>query len=107
MATSKEYIEFVQEQLAEFEGITVRKMFGEYMVYAHGRAILLVCDDTVLVKKRPEVAAVMRGASEGLPYEGAKPHYLCDIEDRALLRRLVPLLEATAPPPRKRKPWET
>lgn len=59
MATSKEYIEFVCEQLAGTENVRYRKMFGEYMVYVNDKPILLVCDNTVMVKKLPEIAELM------------------------------------------------
>lgn len=52
MATSKEYIEFVCEQLDGIENVTYRKMFGEYMVYVNAKPLLIVCDNTVMVKKR-------------------------------------------------------
>ena len=54
MATSKEYIEFVCEQLQGINGVTYKKMFGEYMVYVQGKPLLLVCDNTVMIKKLPE-----------------------------------------------------
>ena len=55
MATSKEYIEFVCEQLDGIENVTYRKMFGEYMVYVNAKPLLIVCDNTVMVKKAPEL----------------------------------------------------
>ena len=73
MATSKDYIEFVCEQLEGIENVTCRKMFGEYMVYVNGKPLLLVCDNTVMVKKAPELAALMQDAPDAVPYEGAKP----------------------------------
>lgn len=76
MATSKEYMEFVYEQMREIDGVRYRKMFGEYMVYINDKPILLVCDNTVMVKKTPEIAALMKDASSGYPYEGAKEHYI-------------------------------
>ena len=54
MATSKEYIEFVCEQLAGTENVRYRKMFGEYMVYVNDKPTLLVCDNTVMVKNCPK-----------------------------------------------------
>ena len=51
MATSKEYIEFVCEQLDGIENVTYRKMFGECMVYVNAKPLLIVCDNTVMVKK--------------------------------------------------------
>ena len=50
MATSKEYIEFVCEQLEGIENVTYKKMFGEYMVYVNAKPIFIVCDNTVTVK---------------------------------------------------------
>lgn len=53
MSTSKEYMQFVLDQLEEFPDVTYRKMFGEYMVYLQGRPVLLVCDNCAMVKKAP------------------------------------------------------
>ena len=103
MATSKEYMEFVLDQLRELDGVSCRKMFGEYMVYVHGKPVLLVCDNTVMVKKLPELAALMEHAPEGCPYEGAKAHYILDIEDRTLTAQVIAVLEKVTPLPRRRK----
>ena len=48
MSTSKEYMQFVLDQLEEFPDVTYRKMFGEYMVYLQGRPVLLVCDNCAM-----------------------------------------------------------
>ena len=103
MATSKEYMEYVCEQLRDIDGVTYKKMFGEYMVYVHEKPVLLVCDNTVLVKKVPELAELMGDAPEGYPYDGAKLHYLLDIEDRELTSRVIAILEPITPIPRRRK----
>lgn len=103
MATSKDYIAFVCDQLRGIENITCQKMFGEYLVYASGKPVLLVCDNTVMVKKLPELAALMQGAPEAYPYEGAKLHYVLDIENRALTEQAVALLEEITPLPKRRK----
>lgn len=102
MATSKDYIEFVCEQLEGVEGVTYKKMFGEYMVYVNAKPLLLVCDNTVMVKKLPEVAPLLHDAPEGIPYEGAKPHYVLDVENRALMRDVIAVLEPVTPLPKKR-----
>ena len=103
MATSKEYMVYVCEQLRDIDGVTYKKMFGEYMVYVHEKPVLLVCDNTVLVKEVPELAELMRDAPEGYPYDGAKLHYLLDIEDRELTSRVIATLEPITPLPRRRK----
>lgn len=102
MATSQEYIEFVCEQLAGTENVRYKKMFGEYMVYVNDKPILLVCDNTVFVKKLPEIEALMSGAECGSPYDGAKEHYILDIENRELTAKAVEILERITPVPKKK-----
>jgi len=103
MATTVDYIEFVCEQLAGVGAVRYRKMFGEYMVYVDDKPLLLVCDNTVFVKILPELAARMAGAETALPYEGAKPHYILDIEDRALALAVIEILEPITPLPKPKK----
>lgn len=103
MATTIDYIEYVCEQLAGVGAVRYRKMFGEYMVYVNDKPLLLVCDNTVFVKILPELAERMAGAETALPYEGAKPHYILDIEDRALTLAVIASLEAITPLPKPKK----
>ena len=63
MATSPNYITYVCDQLAGFQPLRYRKMFGEYMVYLSDRPILTVCDNTVYVKMYPELAQLLDSAS--------------------------------------------
>lgn len=102
MATSKEYMEFVYEQMREISGVSYKKMFGEYMVYINDKPLLLVCDNTVMVKKAPEIAALMKDASCGYPYEGAKEHYILDIEDMELAAKVIAILEPITPVPKRK-----
>ena len=103
MATTKDYIEYVCERLHGAGGLRYRKMFGEYMVYVNDKPVLLVCDNTVFVKIVPELAALMADAERGLPYEGAKEHYILDVEDHGLTERVLTLAEAATPVPEPRK----
>ncbi|MCI5815634.1 TfoX/Sxy family protein [Ruminococcus sp.] len=103
MSTSADYAAFVCEQISPYGECRSRKMFGDYMVYLNDKPVLLVCDSTVFVKKLPETDALLAHAPSGIPYEGAKPHYMLDIENRKLLDRLMPVLEAITPLPRKKK----
>lgn len=82
--------------------MTYKKMFGEYMVYAHEKPVMIVCDNCVMVKKLPELAGEMADAPCGLPYEGGKEHYILDIENAELVARVLPILEANTPLPKKR-----
>lgn len=103
MATSEEYIKFVCEQLADVGAVRYRKMFGEYMVYVNDKPLLLVCDNTVFVKILPELSEVLAGAETVLPYEGGRPHYILDIEDRTLTQTVIGILEPITPLPKPKK----
>ena len=103
MASSQEYLDYVRAQANGPWTLRARKMFGDWMVYADDRPILLVCDNTVFVKIVPELAALMADAERGLPYEGAKEHYILDIDDTDLARQVVAVLEAVTPLPKPKK----
>lgn len=103
MATSEEYIRFVCEQIGGGYAVRYKKMFGEYMVYANDKPVLLVCDNTVYVKKLAELSELMSEAECGLPYEGTKEHYILDIENHELTSEVISILERITPVPRKRK----
>lgn len=75
----------------------------EYMVYLNDKPIITVCDNTVFVKILPELAAYLNDAERGFPYDGAKLHYILDIEDSELLSDVIPILEAVTPLPKPRK----
>lgn len=103
MAASLEYIEFVCEQIKGTGDVRFKKMFGEYMVYVNNKPLLLVCDDTVYVKKSDALGELMRNAPLGMPYNGAKEHYILDIDDEKLTRSVIGVLEAITPVPAPRK----
>ena len=102
MATTADYIEFVCGQICGAGDIRYRKMFGEYMVYVNDKPVLTVCDNTVFVKIVSELDAVMEGADRGFPYEGAREHYILDIEDTEKARAVIGILEPITPLPRRR-----
>jgi TfoX/Sxy family transcriptional regulator of competence genes len=106
MATTLDYIEFVAAQAAGCGIVRYRKMFGEYMVYVNDKPILLVCDNSVFVKTLPCLDALMDDAEKGFPYEGAKEHYILDIDNTELTKAVVTALEAVTsiPKPKKKKP---
>ncbi len=104
MATSAEFIQFVSDQVQPAGNIRYRKMFGEYMLYCDDRPVLLVCDDTVYVKQMPATLNIFatHGVTPdlGTPYDGAKPHYILDIENTDLAIDLVRELARILPLPK-------
>jgi hypothetical protein len=108
MATTRDFIEYVYEQAQDTGAVRYKKMFGEYMVYIDDKPILLVCDNTVFVKILPNLYGLMADAERGFPYDGAKEHYVLDIDNRSLVAKVIAaLLPVTAlPKPRKKKSRE-
>lgn len=108
MASSAEFIEFVYDQVAAAGAVRYRKMFGDYMVYCNDKPVLLVCDDTVYVKQIPETLDmfVAHGVTPdvGIPYTGARPHYILDIENSDLAVDMTRMLARVLPLPKPKKP---
>ena len=72
MASSKEYLEFVLEQLAELDEITYRAMMGEYIIYYRGKIVGGIYDDRLLVKPIKTAITNMPTATYKLQYDGAR-----------------------------------
>ena len=102
MATSVEYIEFVCEKICGNYDKRYKKMFGEYLVYVNEKPIFTVCNNCVFIKKLKEIENLMEGAEEGFPYQGAKEHYILDIENKQLTDKIVEILVEVTPVPKKR-----
>ena len=78
MGTSAATIEFILAKLRDRARFTARAMFGEYALYADGKVVALVCDDLLYVKIVPASSALESVCEQGLPYPGAKPHYIVE-----------------------------
>lgn len=90
MASSKEYLEFILEQLSELDDITYRPMMGEYIIYNHGKVVGGIYDDRFLVKSTPSTIKMMPNAQMELPYEGVKKMILVDeVENKTFLKKLL------------------
>ena len=103
MASSKEYLELVLEQLSELDEITYKVMMGEYIIYYRGKIVGGIYDDRFLVKPTKSAKAMMPDADMELPYEGAKEMILVDdVDDREFLRELVEAIYEELPASKKR-----
>ncbi len=104
MASNKEYLDFILEQLSGLEGITFKQMMGEYILYLNGRIFGGIYDDRFLVKPTKSAAAMMPDADRELPYEGAKEMLLVDnVDNREFLRELVSAMYDELPAPKQKK----
>ena len=103
MASSKDYLEFILEQLSGLNEITHRSMMGEYILYYRGKVFGGIYDDRFLVKPTKSAKAMMPDADMELPYEGAKEMILVDdVYDREFLRELVEAIYEELPASKKR-----
>ena len=104
MASSKEYLEYVLDQLSSLYDITYRAMMDEYIIYYQGKIVGGIYDDRFLVKPTKSALDLMPDASRELPYEGAKEMLLVeDIDDRDFLNELLNAMMDELPTPKKKK----
>ncbi|MGP1440801.1 MAG: TfoX/Sxy family protein [Treponema sp.] len=106
MASSKDYLEFILEQLSELEEITYRAMMGEYIIYYRGKIVGGIYDDRFLIKTVKSAIKYMPNANYELPYTGAKEMLLVDnVDDKDFLTGLFNAIydELPLPKPKKKK----
>ena len=89
MASSKESLQFIMEQLSDSDDISYRPMMGEYILYYRGKIVGGIYDDRLLVKKTKSALEYMPAAACVFPYDGAKEMLLVDeIDDKEFLAKL-------------------
>ena len=104
MASNREYLDFILEQLSGLENITYRAMMGEFILYYRGKIIGGIYDDRFLVKPTKSALAMMPDADQEIPYEGAKEMLLVDnVDNREFLRELLTSMYDELPEPKKKK----
>ena len=104
MASSKEYLDFILEQLSDLEEITYRAMMGEYIIYYRGKIAGGIYDDRFLVKPVKSAIEYLPNAEYELPYDGAKEMLVVDVENKELLTGLFNAMYNELPLPKKKKP---
>lgn len=103
MASSKEYLAFVLDQLSPLRDISYKEMMGEYIIYYRGKIVGGIYDDRFLVKPTPSAKRLMPDAPLELPYKGAKEMILVDeIDDRDFLFGLLDAMVGELPEPKKK-----
>ena len=102
MATSKDYLAFVLDQLSGLQEISHRAMMGEYVLYYRGKVIGGIYDDRVLLKPTKAAEAVIPDAERDIPYDGAKEMLQVDVDDKEALTQLIEAMYSELPEPKKR-----
>lgn len=104
MATSKEYLAFILDQLSGVSGITHRMMMGEFMLYHHGKLAAYLCDDRLLVRILPSTKQLLPDAPKEPPYPGAKDMLLVEnVDDQVFMKALFEAMYPELPEPKKKK----
>ena len=104
MASSKDYLQFVLEQLSELQEITYRAMMGEFIIYYRGKIVGGIYDDRLLVKPVKSAVSLIPNAIYELPYEGAKEMLLVDdVDNKDFLTRLFVAMYDELPAQKKKK----
>ena len=104
MASHKEYLDFILEQLSGLDHVTYRAMMGEFIIYYRGKIIGGIYDDRFLVKPTKTAIARMPDAYREIPYVGAKEMLLVDnVDNREFLTDLLEAMVEELPAPKARK----
>lgn len=106
MASSKDYLQFVLEQLSELQEITYRAMMGEFIIYYRGKIVGGIYDDRLLVKPTKSAISYMPTVTYEIPYENAKEMLLVEeIDNKDFLTGLFNVMydELPTPKPKKKK----
>ena len=104
MASTKEYLEFILEQLSGLDDISYRAMMGEYVLYYRDKVFGGIYDDRLLIKPVPAAVKLLPEATMELPYEGAKEMILVeDVDNREFLQELVEAMWDELPEKKKKK----
>jgi TfoX/Sxy family transcriptional regulator of competence genes len=103
MASSKDYLEFILEQLSGLEEISYKAMMGQYIIYYRGKIVGGIYDDRFLVKNVKSALKMMPDADLELPYEGAKEMLLVDnVDSKEFLEELFDAMYDELPAPKKK-----
>ena len=102
MASDRDYLDYVLEQLSDINGISFRAMMGEFVIYCQGKVIGGIYDDRFLVKPTKSARQIIPNAAEEIAYEGAKKMLLVDVDNRELLNKLIPAVASDLPDKKKK-----
>ena len=104
MASSKEYLHYILEQLSDLGDVSYRPMMGEFILYYHGKIVGGIYDDRLLVKKTRSASELMPAAICDLTYEGAKEMLLVDeVDSKEFLIKLFEAMYNELPSPKTKR----
>jgi len=105
MATDREFVDYLVEQVALSDRLTFKKMFGEYALYLDAKVVAFACDNSLFIKPSAATATLAPNLPQRPPYPGAKDYPVADelLDDPDRLRQLILKTAALMPPPKPKK----
>ena len=110
MATDKDRVAYICEQVQGAGAVSARPMFGEYGLYCNGRVVALICGNQLFLKPTPQAMAMLGQTLSPVPmapvYPGGKPMAVADevLDDGDLMARVVAMIASEVPEPKPKKP---
>lgn len=105
MATSKEFHDYVVDNLQKIGDVSTKRMMGEYCIYYKGKLIGDICDNCLLLKPTEAVLRLMPEAERAYPYEGSRTRMVVveDVEDTERMRQVLDAMVEELPEPKKKR----
>lgn len=104
MATSKDFLNYLIEQLKDISEISFRPMMGEYLLYYRGKLVGDICDNRVFIKPVASAKNLLPDAETAPPYQGAKDMLVLEeIEDAQFVGKLFEAMYTELPEPKSKK----
>ena len=86
--TTKDYKDYILEQLNILDNITYKSMMGEYLLYYKSVLFGGIYDNRLLIKRLENNKKY--NMQKSIPYDKAKPMYLVnDIDNKEKLREII------------------
>ena len=90
MASSKDYLQYILDQLSDLSEISYRQMMWEYVLYYHRKIIGWIYDNRLLLKPTEKVKEIMKNIEMQIPYPWAKPMiYVDNVDNSDYLREII------------------
>ena len=103
MACTGDFIDLISNILAPLGEVGYRKMMSDYIIYLKEKCVATACDNLLYIKKLPALEDLMSGCETGKPYEGAKDHYILDLNNPSFVRTVISTLLDELPFPKSKK----
>ena len=88
--------------MAPLGEVKARKMMGDFVIFVNGKCVFTACDELCFIQLHPSIAEMMKSAEVGVPYPGAKPRYILDIDHASDACRVITTLWEHLPYPKKK-----